>query len=66
MLSVTLTKPTDGPPGYTTVIGDKLVVQTGEGAGLSLDRVQLEGRRPMSGSEFVRGARVIDGEQLPS
>ena len=66
VLSVTLTKPTDGPPGYTTVIGDKLVVQAGGGAGLSLDRIQLEGRRPMSGSEFVRGTRMIDGGQLPS
>ena len=47
-------------------MSDKLVVQTGEGAGLSLDRVQLEGNRPMSGPEFVRGARMVDSEQLPS
>lgn len=66
VLSATLTKPTNGPPGYTTVMSDKLVVQTGEGGGLSLDRVQLEGKRPMSGPEFVRGARMVDSEQLPS
>jgi methionyl-tRNA formyltransferase len=40
-------------------------VQTGEGV-LGLVQVQLEGKRAMSGAEFVRGQRDFIGAQLPS
>jgi methionyl-tRNA formyltransferase len=31
---------------------------------LSLDEVQLEGKRRLSGVDFIRGARVVEGERL--
>lgn len=40
-------------------------VQTGRGV-LALLRVQPEGRRPMTGPEFVRGQREFSGSRLPS
>ncbi len=42
-------------PGQPLIIGDAPAVGTGEGV-LILKQVQLEGRRPMDGSEFLRGA----------
>jgi methionyl-tRNA formyltransferase len=38
-------------------------VATGSGI-LSLDEVQLEGKRRLSGVDFIRGARVVKGERL--
>ena len=43
--------------------GSGLWVATGEGI-LSLEEVQLEGKRRLSGIEFIRGARVAEGERL--
>jgi methionyl-tRNA formyltransferase len=40
-------------------------VHTGEGV-LGLIQVQLEGKRAMSGAEFIRGQRDFIGAQLPS
>jgi methionyl-tRNA formyltransferase len=48
------------PPG--TVLDD-LLIQTGQGA-LALERVQLEGRKPMAAEEFLRGQPAIIGSQL--
>ena len=38
-------------------------IATGSGV-LSLEEVQLEGRRRVTGVEFVRGARLVKGERL--
>ncbi len=51
--------PPDRPPG--TLVGD--VVTTGDG-GLRLVRVQPEGRRPMSGADWLRGRAVPEGAHL--
>lgn len=45
--------------------GSSPLVATGAGA-LSLDRVQLEGRRAVSGEEFLRGHREVIGARLGS
>ena len=42
----------------------RLVVVTGEGL-LGLVRLQLEGRKPQSAEEFVRGYREFAGSRLP-
>ncbi|MBI4294615.1 MAG: methionyl-tRNA formyltransferase [Chloroflexi bacterium] len=42
-----------------------VAVQTAEGL-LELRRLQLEGRRPLAGAEFVRGQRNFVGSKLPS
>jgi methionyl-tRNA formyltransferase len=53
-----------GEPG-TVVIADKtsLVVAAGDGC-VALDEVQLEGKRPISGAELVRGYRIEPGVRL--
>jgi methionyl-tRNA formyltransferase len=51
---------TPEPPG--TVLPD-LAVVTGEGE-LALERVQLEGRKPMEAGEFLRGQPGIVGSRL--
>jgi methionyl-tRNA formyltransferase len=43
--------------------GQGFCVATGSGI-LSLDKVQLEGKRRLSGVDFIRGARVVKGERL--
>jgi methionyl-tRNA formyltransferase len=43
--------------------GGVLLAGTGDGA-VELVRVQPEGRRPMPGAEFARGARLAAGERL--
>jgi methionyl-tRNA formyltransferase len=44
----------DGQPGAALRSDKDLIVATGEGA-LSLAEVQLEGKRRMTGAEFLRG-----------
>ncbi|MFH0942223.1 MAG: methionyl-tRNA formyltransferase [Chloroflexota bacterium] len=44
--------------------GDAFGVQTGEGV-LAVLQVQLEGKRVMSGAEFLRGQRHLAGARLP-
>jgi methionyl-tRNA formyltransferase len=54
----------DASPGEVVrVTDDGLEVATGEGR-LVLLEVQPESRRPMSGAEFARGARIKPGMQL--
>lgn len=55
---------TGGQPG-TVVVSDKehLVVQTGS-VPLWLVEIQPQGKRPMSGAEFARGARIAVGDQF--
>lgn len=43
-------------PGVTSIVGKKPVIGTGEGV-LVLDVVQLQGRRIMTGAEFLNGFR---------
>jgi methionyl-tRNA formyltransferase len=47
----------DGQPGKVVRSGKDLIIATGKGA-LSLVEVQLEGKRRMSASEFLRGYAV--------
>lgn len=42
---------------------ERLLVATGDGL-LEVLKIQPEGRRPMTGREFARGARFVDGERL--
>jgi len=48
-----------GKPGQLFPVENALVVACGKGA-LSLQEVQLEGKRRMSAAEFLRGSRWID------
>jgi methionyl-tRNA formyltransferase len=41
-----------------------LVVSVGAGESLRLTRLKPEGKREMSGAEFVRGARLGPGDRL--
>ncbi len=50
-------------PGTASVQDNDLLVGTGEGP-LRLEKVQLEGRRPLSAAQFLLGQRDIDGAQL--
>ncbi len=54
-----------GTPGEIVEILDDggPVVRVGEGA-VEIVRVQPEGRRPMSGAEFLRGARLAIGDRF--
>jgi methionyl-tRNA formyltransferase len=59
-----------GPPGPGLAAGELglgpggvLLAGAGDGA-VELVRVQPEGRRPMPGAEFARGARLAAGERL--
>jgi methionyl-tRNA formyltransferase len=52
-----------GPGGILAASGDDLVVLAGAGA-VRLDLVAPQGRRAMSGPEFVRGYRPAAGEVL--
>ena len=53
-----------GAPGTVLETDARLLVATGEGA-LELIQVAPAGKRPMSGPEFLRGARVEPGEPMP-
>jgi methionyl-tRNA formyltransferase len=59
----------EGTPGLVTAMTHEprapVGVHTGEGV-LGLAQVQLEGKRAMSGAEFVRGQRDFIGALLPS
>jgi methionyl-tRNA formyltransferase len=52
-----------GTPGVVEVVNDAPLVGTGQGL-LRLDEVQLEGKRPGSGSEFLRGYPRLQGAKL--
>ena len=49
-------------PGTILEAGPRLVVACGEGA-LSIETLQVEGRRALRVAEFVRGERVLVGER---
>ncbi len=50
-------------PGSVVSAGTELVVATGEGA-LSLEELQLEGKRALPAGDFVRGRRIEVGRSL--
>ncbi|HEY0581827.1 MAG TPA: methionyl-tRNA formyltransferase [Chloroflexota bacterium] len=52
-----------GPPGTFGMLGGAPLVTAGDGA-LRLDEVVLEGRRPVSGEEFLRGQPRLVGTLL--
>lgn len=51
-------------PGTLLEADPRMVVATGAG-GLELTSVAPAGKRPMSGTEFLRGARLEPGQSLP-
>jgi methionyl-tRNA formyltransferase len=53
-------------PGMIITSGNDLIVACGQGTGLRLDGVQLEGRKRVTSSEFANGARLAQGERLGS
>ena len=59
--------PNSSPPGTVVGIlkGMGAVIQTGEGM-LLLKKVQLAGKKPQSGGDFVNGNHLTVGEMLPS
>lgn len=62
-LKILEAEPVDAAPaGDPGTIGRGAVVRTGSG-GLRLLRVQLPGKKPVSGDDFMNGARAL-GEQL--
>jgi methionyl-tRNA formyltransferase len=51
-------------PGTVLVAAkDQLIVATGQGA-LALRTVQIPGKKPMAVSEFLRGNRIVTGDQM--
>jgi methionyl-tRNA formyltransferase len=54
----------DCEPGVMEVRGDALVVGCAGEHVLTLDEVQMEGKRRMSAAEFLRGNQVRSGERL--
>jgi methionyl-tRNA formyltransferase len=59
--------PLEGPPqvaGAIVAHRDGFLVQAGDAASVRLDQVALEGRKRISGEEFVHGYRPKPGERL--
>jgi methionyl-tRNA formyltransferase len=52
-----------GPPGQVYALDSMPMVAGGKGS-LRLDEVQLEGKRPQSGADFLRGYPKLRGAQL--
>ncbi|MGA1981948.1 MAG: methionyl-tRNA formyltransferase [Acidobacteriaceae bacterium] len=53
-------------PGILDIPGTQLCVGCGHGTSIVLDEVQLEGKRRMPASEFLRGFQLRTGERLGS
>jgi len=51
-------------PGELHLSGDRLLAGCGAGTNLELLQVQPEGKKAMSGADFIRGYRPADGERL--
>jgi methionyl-tRNA formyltransferase len=51
-------------PGTLHIFDDKLLAGCGSGTSVVFDEVQMEGKRRMSASEFLRGFQVRSGERL--
>jgi len=56
---------TDAPPGaIVTSSRDSLHVATGHGGRIAIDRVQLEGGKPLEIREFLAGHRIATGARM--
>jgi methionyl-tRNA formyltransferase len=56
---------TDAPPGtIVTAAGDDFHVATGHQGRIAIDRIQLEGGRPLAVRQFLAGHRVAPGARL--
>ena len=53
----------EGEPGEVIRADEELVVATGSGA-LKIERIKPEGRKEISGGEFIRGYRVEPGDKF--
>jgi methionyl-tRNA formyltransferase len=51
-------------PGAIRASGGGVIVACGGGSALWVEFVQMEGRRRVAASEFVNGARIVDGERF--
>lgn len=51
-------------PGEIGVSGKSLVIGCGNGSGLTIEKIQLEGKNPIKADEFTRGYRPISGEKV--
>ena len=57
--------PTDAPPGtIVTASRDNLHVATGHEGRIAIDRVQLEGGKPLDVREFLAGHRIATGARM--
>lgn len=55
----------DAPePGMLSVHGEEMLVGCGSGTVITFDELQMEGKRRMTASEFLRGFQVGSGERL--
>jgi len=65
LVKITKARPVEGrgEPGEVIRAGKELVVATGEGA-LKVERIKPEGRKEITGEEFVRGYRVKAGDRF--
>lgn len=62
-------RPADSParqasPGEVTVSDDRIFAAAGEGSRVEILELQWEGRKRMDATEFLRGARRLDGARL--
>ncbi|MBQ0025795.1 MAG: methionyl-tRNA formyltransferase, partial [Lachnospiraceae bacterium] len=52
-------------PGMVAEVKNRFVIQTGDG-GLQINELQLEGKKRMQASDFLRGCKILPGEVLKS
>jgi methionyl-tRNA formyltransferase len=62
--SISLASHVDIEPGVLSVIDDQLLAGCGNRTCIVLEEVQLEGKRRMLASEFLRGFQIRSGERL--
>ena len=53
-----------GSPGTLHPTRKQVIAACGDGTALELIEVQLDGRKRVTGAEFVNGQRIYDGDQL--
>jgi methionyl-tRNA formyltransferase len=52
------------PPGTIELVPPMVLVRCGEGGGLRLEFVQIEGRKRITAQEFANGERLTPGERF--
>jgi len=65
LIKITKAQPVEGKgePGEVIEAGRELIVATGKGA-LKIERIKPEGRKEITGEEFIRGYRVKAGDRF--